>query len=119
MSEEATPIAYTALAAGTPVQTSEGQRFATVERVLAVPDLDVFDGIVVQTEEGSRFVDADQVGQITTAYVECRLTSEQAAHLPQPAGEPTFTVNPNDDTGSSLSARFGRMFSRGRWRRDS
>ncbi|MGI8577517.1 MAG: hypothetical protein ACR2KG_06255 [Nocardioidaceae bacterium] len=119
MSEEATPIAYTALAADTPVQASDGHRFGVVERVLSVPELDVFDGIVVRTDGGSRFVDASQVGQITTSYVECRLSADQAANLPEPEGEPTFTVDPSDDSGNSLADRFGRMFGRGKWKRNT
>ena len=39
------PIAYTALKTGTPVQTSDGQQFATVQAVLVDEKVSVFDGI--------------------------------------------------------------------------
>ena len=47
------PIAYTALQPGTPVQTSDGHPFATVQAVLVDEKVAVFDGIVVQTAEGT------------------------------------------------------------------
>lgn len=90
MTDEATPIAYTALTPGTPVQSADGVQFGTVEAVLAVEDLDVFDGITVRTDSGLRFVDADEAGSITTAYVRTTLTAEQAASLPAPAAAPTY-----------------------------
>ena len=76
------PIAYTALQPGTPVQTSDGQQFATVQVVLVDELVSVFDGIVVLTAEGTRFVDADQVGAIYTTHVRTTLSGEQAAALP-------------------------------------
>ncbi len=47
------PIAYTALQPGTPVQTRDGQEFATVQAVLVDEKVAVFDGIVVETEQGT------------------------------------------------------------------
>lgn len=117
MTEESTPIAYTALAAGTPVQTEDGTTFGTVETVLDVPDLDVFDGIVVRTEGGSRFVDADQVRLITTGYVRCSISIDDVASLPEPQAPPTYGVDAGDDTGNSFGDRLGRLFGRGRWKR--
>lgn len=114
--DEATPIAYTALRSGTPVQSADGAQFGTVEKVLAVEDLDVFDGITVTTDDGLRFVDADQAGTITTDYVRTTLTSEQARALPEPEAAPSYRVDASDDTGSSLGDRIGRMVSRGKWR---
>lgn len=118
MSEEATPIAYTALQAGAPVQSSDGQQFGTVAAVLVVEEVDVFDGIVVETPDGSRFVDADHVGTLTTAYVRTTLSAEEAAQLPEPDDTAVFRADARDDTGSSLADRFGRMFGRGKWKRE-
>lgn len=117
MSDESTPIAYTALQPGTPVQADDGSVFGTVEAVLDVPDVDVFDGIVVRADEGTRFVDADQVQSITTAYVRCSLSLDEARTLPEPAAAPIYGVDAHDDTGGSLADRFGRMFGRGKWKR--
>ncbi len=92
MNQEPTPIAYTGLATGTPVQASDGIRHRHRGDGAGL-DLDVFDGIVVQTEQGSRFVDADAVEIITTAYVRCRITVEEARALPEPDAAPTCTAS--------------------------
>ena len=118
MTDEPTPIAYTALEPGTPVQSSDGQQFGTVAAVLVVEEVSVFDGIVVETSAGTRFVDADDVGTITTAYVRTTLTADEAAQLPEPDDVPVYRTDATDDTGRSLADRFGRMFGRGKWRRE-
>jgi hypothetical protein len=104
------PIAYTALQSGTPVQTSDGHPFATVEAVLVDEKVSVFDGIVVQTAEGTRFIDADQISSIYTSCVRTTLTAQQAANLPLPDGSTLVEIKP----GRSLAHRLGRMFGRGR-----
>ena len=104
------PIAYTALQPGTPVQTSDGHRFASVQAVLVDDKVSVFDGIVVETAEGTRFVDADQVGSIYTTYVRTTLSAEQAANLPPPDGSTVIDIKPS----GSMARRLGRMFGRGK-----
>src|SRR3954452_24336636 len=104
------PIAYTALQPGTPVQTSDGNQFATVEAVLVDEKVSVFDGVVVQTAEGKRFVDADQIGSIHTTYVLTTLSAEQAANLPVPEGSTLVDIKP----GTPMADRLGRMFGRGK-----
>ena len=47
------------LAGGQVARGSGGEELGTVEHVLQVPELDVFDGIVVTTAGGLRFADAD------------------------------------------------------------
>jgi hypothetical protein len=102
------PIAYTALQPGTPVQTSDGSPFATVQAVLVDEKVSVFDGIVVQTAEGRRFVDAPQIDSIHTTYVRTTLSAEQAADLPPPDGSTLVEIKPP----RSLADRLGRMFGR-------
>ncbi len=104
------PIAYTALQPGTPVQTSEGNHFATVQAVLVDEKVSVFDGIVVQTADGTRFVDADHIASIYTTYVRTTLSAEQAADLPLPDGSTLVDIKPP----RSLGDRLGRMFGRGK-----
>ena len=104
------PIAYTALQPGTPVQTSDGYHFATVQAVLVDEKVSVFDGIVVQTAGGTRFVDADRIGSIYTTYVRTTLSAEQAANLPLPDGSTVVDIKP----ARSMTDRLGRMFGRGR-----
>jgi len=115
VSDEAAPIAYSALEKGVPLLAQSGKQFGTVEHVLQIPEEDLFDGIVVATSAGFRFVDRDQIGEITTVYVRCTLTDEQAAALPPPSGTDTFAANALQDAGTSLHDRFGRMFGRERW----
>ncbi len=104
------PIAYTALQPGTPVQTSDGQDFATVQAVLVDEKVSVFDGIVVQTADGTRFVDADHIGSIYTSHVCTTLSAEKAANLPLPDGSTLVDIKPP----RSMGAKLGRMFGRGR-----
>ena len=115
MSDQSEPIAYTALQPVTPVHTSDGRPFGTV---LIVEDVDVFDGIVNKTDEGIRFVDADHTGAMFDSHVETTLSSEEAADLPLPDQSPVYSADASDDTGESFSDRFGRMFGRGKWRRE-
>ena len=104
------PIAYTALQPGTPVQTSDGHQFATVQAVLVDEKVSVFDGMVVQAAEGTRFVDADQIGSIYSTYVRTTLSAEQAANLPLPEASTLVDVKP----ARSMTDRLGRMFGRGK-----
>ena len=108
MPDEPHPIADTALQPGTPVQTSDGNPFGTVQAVLVDEKVSVFDGIVVQTAEGPRFVDADQIGSIYTTYVRTTLSAGQAAELPPPDGSTVVEIKPS----RSIGDRRGRMFGR-------
>jgi hypothetical protein len=118
MTDEAEPVSYMALAKGTPVLTTAGTTIGTVEHVLQIPEEDLFDGIVVKTHDGLRFVDRDLVDTMTTAAVETTIGDDEVAALPARHGTDTYHVDPEQDTGSSLSARFGRMFGRERWIKD-
>jgi uncharacterized protein YrrD len=114
---EGRPISYLALEPGTPVLSSSGQQFGTVEHVLQVPELDLFDGIAVQTHHhGHRFVDRDQVGDITTAAVTTTITDDQVESLPAPSGPLVLHPDTARDEGPSLSARWGRLFGREHWK---
>jgi hypothetical protein len=101
---------------GTAVISSSGAQFATVEHVLQIPELDIFDGIAVTTKHGLRFVDRDQITDITTTLVRSTLSDEQVASLPAPEG--TLVLHPDTarDEGPSLTARFGRLFGREHWK---
>jgi hypothetical protein len=104
------PIAYFALEPGTPVQTSEGRPFATVQAVLVDQKVSVFDGLTVQTSDGIRFVDADWIGTIYTTRVCTTLTEQQVTSLPLPEGSTLIDVRP----GRSMADRLGRLFGRGK-----
>jgi len=116
---EGTPIAYEAAQRGTPVLSSSGASIGTLEHVLAVSDLDIFEGIVVATHHGLRFIDADHIGQITTTHIQCSLTDEQAAQLPPPSGPPVYSVDALADSGHDLHDVLRRVFGRPHWKRDT
>jgi hypothetical protein len=63
---------------------SGGEELGTVEHVLQVPELDVFDGIVVTTAGGLRFADADQIADIHDRHVLLNLSVEDAERLGGP-----------------------------------
>ena len=105
-----------ALSVGTPVLSSTSTQFGTVEHVLQIPEEDLFDGIAVKTNHGLRFVDRDQIDDITTTLVRCSLSDEEAANLPPPAGSLVLHPDTARDEGPSLSARFGRLFGREKWK---
>ena len=116
--DEDTAISYEAAVPGSQVLTRSGTEIGTLEHVLEVPQLDVFDGIVVRTRSGLRFVDADKVERITASYIRCAIDDEQAAQLPAPDGPPVYRVDALADTGDSLHDRIGRMFRRPHWTRE-
>jgi hypothetical protein len=111
-------ISYEAANPGTPVFTSDGVEIGTLEHVLKVEELDLFDGIVVATKSGLRFVDADQIGVITTGAIRCTIDQAQAALLPEPDGPPVYRVDALQDTGGSLHDVLGRLFRRPHWTQD-
>jgi hypothetical protein len=114
--EDGEPVSYLALETKTPVLTSSGAEFGTVVHVLQIPELDEFDGIVVATKHGHRFVDRDQIAEITTTRVRCNLSDEQADSLPAPHGPPVLHLDAAYEEGSSLNARFARLFRRPHWK---
>jgi hypothetical protein len=114
--DEGRPISYMALSVGTPVLSSTSTEFGKVEHVLQIPEEDIFDGIAVKTQHGLRFVDRDQIADITTTLVRCSLTDEEAATLPAPKGALVLHPDTARDEGPSLTARFGRLFGREKWK---
>ena len=94
------PIAYTALAEGTPVHSADGQQLGTLKRVLADEGTDIFDGLVVDTDDGQRFVDAPEVGELYERLVTLTITAEEARQLSEPsAGPAVIDVSPDDVAG--------------------
>lgn len=111
-------ISYEAAVLGTPVLSSTGREIGTLEHVLEVPELDIFDGLVVSTAAGLRFVDADRVVRITRSHVESNLDDTEASQLPPPDGPPVYHVDALRDSGHSMHDVLGRMFGRAHWIRD-
>lgn len=84
MTDDETPIAYTAARPGLRVRTSAGRDLGVLEKVLADATEDIFHGIVVRTPQGRRFVARDHVERFTTVEVLCRLTDAEMDRLPEP-----------------------------------
>jgi hypothetical protein len=112
------PISYLAAVIGTPVLSNSGTKIGTLEHVLQVPELDIFDGIVVATRHGLRFIDADQVAEIERSHIRARLTEAQAGQLPPPDGPPVYRVDALEYSGHNLHDYLGRMFGRPHWKRE-
>jgi hypothetical protein len=115
---DGTPISYEAATRGTPVLSSAGSEIGTLEHVLEVSDLDIFEGIVIATHHGLRFIDADHLPEFTTTHIRSTLTDEQAAQLPPPSGPPVYTVDALADSGNSLHDIVRRLFGRPHWKRE-
>ena len=111
-------ISYQAAVLGTPVLSSTGTRIGTLEHVLQIPELDLFDGIVIATDAGLRFIDADSVREITRSHIQSSLDDDQASRLPPPDGPPVYRVDALEDTGHSFHDVLGRLFRRPHWTRE-
>ena len=115
--DEGRRISYEALSVGTAVLSSTDTQFGTVEHVLQIPELDLFDGIAVKSHHhGFRFVDRDQIEEITTTGVRCSVTDDEVETLPAPKGALVLHPDTAHDEGPSLTARFGRLFGREHWK---
>src|SRR6202034_90603 len=79
--DDETVISYQAARPGTPVLSSSGTQIGTLEHVLQVPELDVFDGIAIATHHGLRFIDADRVRQFRLTEIRCTISDEDAGQL--------------------------------------
>jgi hypothetical protein len=96
------PISYLVLEEGAAVLSSDGREVATVKRVLAVPEDDLFDGLILETGDGDRFVDADNIGQLYERAVFLKLNREQVRHLPEPTPSPAvLEPSPDDVAGDT------------------
>jgi hypothetical protein len=98
------PISYRVLERGTPVETSDGQSFGQVKRVLEVRAKDVFDGVVVKTPNGDRFVDADEIDRLYENVMVLNVDAAAAALLPKPGDSP-HTLAPSPGATIKRSAR--------------
>ncbi len=99
--------------------SSSGKQIGTLEHVLEVSDLDLFEGIVIATHHGLRFIDAEHIPQITTTHLQTSLDDEQAAQLAPPSGPPVYTVDALADTGHSLHDVIRRLFGKPHWKRET
>jgi len=66
---EGTPISYEAVSRGTPVLSSSGTQIGTLEHVLAVSDLDIFEGIVITACDSSTPSTSPRSPQLTSGAI--------------------------------------------------
>ncbi len=116
---EGTPISFAAATRGTPVLSRSGTRIGTLEHVLDVAELDIFEGIVIATHHGLRFIDAEHLPEFTTTHIQSSLSDEEAATLPPPDGPPVYSVDALADAGHSLHDVVRRLFGKPHWKRDT
>jgi hypothetical protein len=100
MEDLGAPSSFLVAQAGIPVYSSDGKKLGEVEHVLAVPDDDIFDGIVLDTSVlpgGHRFVDAPEVAEIYERGVVLKIDAAAAEGLPKPSANPgSIEAGPGD-----------------------
>jgi hypothetical protein len=84
--DEGFPIAYQVLERDVPVYAAAGELVGKVDHVVAVPEKDIFHGIVIAVGKDRRFVAAEQVASLHEHGVDLRITEAEAMALPEPHG---------------------------------
>lgn len=105
--DEGLPESWMVLEPGTPVLASDGSRVGEVKEVLAVPDEDIFEGVICKTPHGDRFVDAELIGSIHEHGMDLKLNAAGAANLPEPKPAPG-AMEVGVDEVSESSGKYGR-----------
>jgi hypothetical protein len=103
------PVSYLILAEGVPVMSADGRQIGTVEHVLAVPEVDVFDGVIVDTGEGHCFADAPDIDRLYERGVVLNLDAEAAQRLPKP-GQNAASMEADDLTPGGLDDKLRRAW---------
>lgn len=117
--DEGLPESWEVLEPGTPVLASDGSKIGEVKKVLAVPEDDIFEGLLVDTDKGERFVQADLVASIHERGVDLRLDSAAAASLPEPEPAPAAMEVGVDDVSEPGGAYKRSVLFRRIWNRIS
>lgn len=113
MEDLGSPSSYLVLQPGAVVYTSDGRKIGEVEHVLAVPDDDIFDGIVLDTSVlpgGHRFVDAPEVDEIYERGVVLAIDAAAAEELPEPSANPGALEAGPDDVADGKHDRLRRAW---------
>src|SRR3954470_15564082 len=90
--DEETPLAWTAVAAATPVLASDGTEVGVASEMRGAQD--IFHGVVVRSAAGGAdiMVPAAEVRDITNRRIAISLTPEQVRSLPAYQPEPSFRL---------------------------
>ena len=102
--DEGQPTSWEALRPGTVVFASDGSVVGKVKEVLAVPEDDIFEGVIIDTEHGDRFADWELIGSLHERGVDLKLDgAAAAANLPEPKPAPgAMEVGVDDVSESNL-----------------
>lgn len=115
MEDLGAPSSYLELGKGAECFTSDGEKVGKVEHVLAVPEDDIFDGIVLDTSVlpgGHRFVDAEQVEEIFDRGVLLKIDRKAAEDLPEPTANPAAMEVTVDDLAEGGEGKLKRKLHR-------
>lgn len=99
------PMAYEALAKGTPIYSADDQQIGKVAHVLADEREDVFDGIVIDEHlfgAEHRFADADDIQGIFERGVVLKLSRAESEQLPKPSANPAVVRDNPAESASEL-----------------
>ena len=113
MADLGEPGSYLTLETGTPVFAADDEQVGTVEHVLAVPEDDIFDGLVLDMPDGRRFADATIVGGIYANGVVLTIAAAAAGGLPEPSANPAVLgTGPDDTVPDGLDDKLRRAWDR-------
>ncbi|HEX6457688.1 MAG TPA: hypothetical protein VF032_02120 [Thermoleophilaceae bacterium] len=103
--DEGSPTSWEALQPGTVVFASDGAVVGRVKEVLAVPEDDIFEGVIIDTEHGDRFVDWELIASLHERGVDLKLDgAAAAANLPEPKPAPAAMEVGVDDVSERNAA---------------
>jgi hypothetical protein len=99
------PISWRVLEQKTPVYADGGAAVGIVRHVMAIPESDIFEGIVIHTHDGDRFVPAESIAAMHEHAVALSLDAGAVAALerPQP-GPAAMTVDADTLTAKHLTS---------------
>jgi uncharacterized protein YrrD len=109
------PSSYLSLAKGAECFSCDGEKVGRVEHVLAVPEDDIFDGIILDTSVlpgGHRFVDSEQVEEIFDRGVLLKIDRKAAEGLPEPSANPAAMEVTADDVAEGDEGKLKRKLHR-------
>jgi hypothetical protein len=105
--DDGAAIHYSAVAAGTPVYSSDGVQVGTVREMLDNYREHIFDGVIFRDTNGTmRFADAPEVARTAERGVTLTLDAAEAGELGPPEGRSSIVPGPR--SGGALSRLFGR-----------
>jgi hypothetical protein len=118
--DEGQPTSWEALQPGTMVFASDGAVVGKVKEVLAVPEDDIFEGVVIETEHGDRFADWEVIGSLHERGVDLKLDgAAAAANLPEPKPAPAAMEVGVDDVSEKSGPYKREIWFKRMWNRIS